>query len=81
MMCRSAGIFGLICQALLGLGLPAEDVRGLKKLRMKFGEERFPHEMLEATKALVVDALTEVSRLLEAAEPEGFGTAGGGRLG
>jgi hypothetical protein len=47
---------------LLGLGLPAEDVRGPENVRMKFGEERFPHEMLEATKALVVDALTEVSR-------------------
>jgi hypothetical protein len=39
------------------------------KMRMKFGEERFPHEMLEAAKHLVVDALTEISRLPEAVEP------------
>lgn len=31
------------------------------KLRMKFGEELFSHEMLEAAKALVVEALNEVS--------------------
>ena len=37
---------------------------------MKFGAVRFPHEMLEATKALVVAALTEVSRLPEAVEPD-----------
>jgi hypothetical protein len=40
------------------------------KLRLKFGEERFPREMVEATKALVVDALNEVSQLPESAEPD-----------
>jgi hypothetical protein len=39
------------------------------KLRMKFGEERFNHEMLEACRKLVVDALSEVSRLPESVEP------------
>jgi hypothetical protein len=40
------------------------------KIRLKFGEERFPFEMLEPCRRLVVDALTQVSRLPEAAEPD-----------
>jgi hypothetical protein len=40
------------------------------KLRMKFGEERFPHDMLEAAKGMVNEALTQLSRVPEAAEAD-----------
>jgi hypothetical protein len=39
-------------------------------LRMKFGEERFPHDMLEAAKGMVNEALTQLSRLPEAVEAD-----------
>jgi hypothetical protein len=39
------------------------------KMRLKFGPERFDHEMALATKVLVAEALTSVSQLPEAADP------------
>jgi hypothetical protein len=39
------------------------------KLRLKFGEERFPHEMVEATKFMVTEILSSVFQLPQAADP------------
>jgi hypothetical protein len=40
-----------------------------EKMRVKFGPERFNHEMVQAAKVLVAEALTSVSQLPEAANP------------
>lgn len=40
-----------------------------EKMRVQFGPERFPHEMAQAAKVLVAEALLSVSRLPEAADP------------
>ena len=40
-----------------------------KKMRSKFGPERFPHDMVQAAEVLVVEALTAESQLPEAADP------------
>lgn len=40
-----------------------------EKMRMKFGPERFNHEMAEAARLIVAEVLTSISQLPEAADP------------
>jgi hypothetical protein len=44
------------------LALPA-------KMRRKFGEERFPHEMVTACQGLITEALNEAAQLPQSVEP------------
>jgi hypothetical protein len=56
--------------AYLLIGLRQKVLAVPGKMRMQFGPERFPHEMLEALRVLVTEALTAVAELPQAAEPD-----------